>query len=94
VVIFWNFIHPTSPNLHHKHKNWLRIIFQEHWQNPTKQTLKLKSVPLSVVTKTQPEVEGIDDAPVKIRHLSIGITAMIAIKLIITNSLNSVHTKK
>jgi hypothetical protein len=39
------------------------------------------------------EVEGIDDAPVKIRHLSIGIPAMTVIKLIITNSLNLVHKK-
>jgi hypothetical protein len=40
------------------------------------------------------EVEGIDNALVKIHHLSIGITAMTVIKLIITNSLNLVHTKK
>jgi hypothetical protein len=39
------------------------------------------------------EVEGIDNTPVKIRHLSIGITAMTVIKLIITDSLNLVHTK-
>ena len=42
----------------------------------------------------QNEVEGIDNAPVKIRHLSIGVTAMTVIKLFITNCLNSVHTKK
>jgi hypothetical protein len=40
------------------------------------------------------EVEGIDNAPVIIRHMSVGITTVAAIKLIITNSLNSVHTKK
>ena len=40
------------------------------------------------------EVKGIDNAPVKICHLSIGITAMTVIKLIITNSLNLFHTKK
>ncbi len=40
------------------------------------------------------EVEGVDNAPVKIRHLSIGIAAaMTVIKLIITNSLNLIHTK-
>jgi hypothetical protein len=39
------------------------------------------------------EVEGIDNAPVKIPHPSIGITAMTVIKLIITNSLNLVHKK-
>jgi hypothetical protein len=32
------------------------------------------------------KVEGIDNAPVNIHHLLIGITAMTAIKLIITNS--------
>ncbi len=40
------------------------------------------------------EVEGIDDASVIRRHLSIGITAETVIKPIVTNSLNSVHTKK
>jgi hypothetical protein len=40
------------------------------------------------------EVEGIDSASVIIHHLSIGITAETVIKPIITNSLNSVHTKK
>jgi hypothetical protein len=40
------------------------------------------------------EVEGIDNAPVKIQHLSIGITAMTVIKLIITNKFYLVHTKK
>ena len=39
-------------------------------------------------------VEGIDNAPVIIRRLSIGITTVTVIKLIITNSLNSIHTKK
>ncbi len=40
------------------------------------------------------EAEGIDNASVKICHLSIDITAEIVIKPIITNSLNLVHTKK
>ena len=40
------------------------------------------------------EVEGIDNAPVIMCHLSIGITTVTVIKIIITNSLNSVHTKK
>jgi hypothetical protein len=40
------------------------------------------------------EVEGIDNAPVIICHLSIGITTVTIIKLIITNSLNLVHTLK
>ncbi len=40
------------------------------------------------------EVEGIDDASVIIRHLSVGITAETVLKLIITNCLNLVHTKK
>ncbi len=34
------------------------------------------------------------NAPVIIHHLSIGITTVTVIKLIITDSLNSVHTKK
>jgi hypothetical protein len=38
-------------------------------------------------------VEGIDNASVIKRHLSIGINAETVIKLIITNSLNSVYTK-
>ncbi len=49
----------------------------------------------SMITRHVTEVEGIDNAPVIIRHLlSIGITTVTGIKLIITNSLNSVHTKK
>jgi hypothetical protein len=40
------------------------------------------------------EVKGIDNAPVIIGHLSIGITSVTVIRLIITNSFNSVHTKK
>jgi hypothetical protein len=38
------------------------------------------------------EVEGIDNASVIKRHLSVGITAETVIKPIITNSFNSVHT--
>jgi hypothetical protein len=44
--------------------------------------------------KNHNEVEGIDNAPVIICHLSIGITTVTVIKIIIINSLNSVHTKK
>ncbi len=40
------------------------------------------------------EVEGIDDASVIIHHLFIGITAETVLKPIVTNCLNSVHTKK
>jgi hypothetical protein len=40
------------------------------------------------------EVEGINNASVIIRYLSIGITTVTVIKLITTNSLNLVHTKK
>ncbi len=40
------------------------------------------------------EVEGIDDASVIMLHLSIGITAETVLKPILTNWLNSVHTKK
>ncbi len=40
------------------------------------------------------EVEGIDDASVIIRHLSVGITAETVLKPIVTNCLNSVRTKK
>ncbi len=40
------------------------------------------------------EVEGIDDASVIIRHLSIGITAVTVLKPSVTNCLNLVHTKK
>jgi hypothetical protein len=40
------------------------------------------------------EVKGIDYASVIIRYLSVGITAEIVTKPIITNSLNSVHTNK
>jgi hypothetical protein len=40
------------------------------------------------------EVEGIDDASVIIRHLSVGITAETFLKPIVTNCLNLVHTKK
>ncbi len=43
---------------------------------------------------TRNEVEGIGNAPVIIHQLSIGITTVTVIKLIITNSLNLVHTKK
>jgi hypothetical protein len=39
------------------------------------------------------DVEGINKAPIIIRHLSIGITTVTVIKLFITNILNSVHTK-
>jgi hypothetical protein len=40
------------------------------------------------------EFEGIDNAPVIIHHLFIGITTVTVIILIITNSLNLVHTQK
>jgi hypothetical protein len=40
------------------------------------------------------KVEGIDNAPVIICHLSNDITAVTVIRLIITNSFNLVHTKK
>ncbi len=40
------------------------------------------------------EVEGIDNASVILRHLSIGNTAKTVIISIITNNLNSIHTKK
>ncbi len=40
------------------------------------------------------EVEGIDNAPVIIRHLSIGITFVTVMKLIMTNNFNLIHTKK
>ncbi len=43
---------------------------------------------------TEAEVEGIDNALVIIRQLSIGTTTVTVIKLTITNSLNSVHTQK
>ncbi len=49
---------------------------------------------LLIARKKQNEVEGIDNAPVIIHHLSIGITTVTVIKLIINNSLNSVFTKK
>ncbi len=47
-----------------------------------------------VLATIQKEFKGIDNAPVIIRHLFIGITTVTVIKLIITNSLNLVHTKK
>ncbi len=53
-------------------------------------TLKFNSLKSSPPT----EVEGIDNASVIIRHLSVGITAETVIKPTITNSLNLVHTKK
>ncbi len=61
------------------HFSWLKRLF--------------KLVPYGCTT-IHIEVEGVDNAPVIIRHLSICITTVTVIKLIITNSLNLVHTKK
>jgi hypothetical protein len=43
--------------------------------------------------KIEVEVEGIDDASVIIRQLSVDITAETVLKPIVTNCLNLVHTK-
>ncbi len=50
--------------------------------------------PFTPEKKNWSEVEGIDNASVIIRHLSVGITAQTVMKPIITNIVNLVHTKK
>ncbi len=64
----------------------------------------LSKICLSILLITDVEVEGIDDASVIIRHLSVGITVETVLKPIVTNfvliwftlknSVNLIHAKK
>ncbi len=76
------------------YRGCILIPLQAVGQSVGRSTIRVPRLWEVSLQKDNGEVEGLDNAPVKVRHLSIGITAMTVIKLIITNSVNPIHTKK